>query len=133
MIYDDLSLYLAKLIGLTIFIMGLAMVFNKLNFQKTAQEISHSHALMTLIAILPLVLGLAMILAHNVWVFDWPVIVTIVGWLIFICGILRLFFHNYVMKMLEKVGKSGKKFLYGGVIMIILGAILAYMGFTKVL
>jgi hypothetical protein len=133
MIYNDLSLYLAKLIGLTIFILGTAMVVNKSNFQKTAQEMSHSHAFVTLIAFIPLVIGLAMILAHNVWVMDWPVIITLFGWLIFLCGIIRLFFHNYIMKLLVKISRTGKKFLYGGIIMIFLGAILAYIGFTRII
>jgi len=133
MLYEELSLYLAKLIGITMLISGLAMIFNKLNFQKTSQELSHSHALMMFIAYTPLIIGLAMILAHNVWVWDWPVLITIFGWLFFLCGIIRLFFQNYIMKMLEKVSKKGKLFFYSGIFMLIVGLILTYMGFTKMI
>ena len=34
--------------------------------------------------------GLAVVLTHNVWVADWPVLITILGWLTAIAGAFRL-------------------------------------------
>src|SRR6266853_523173 len=34
--------------------------------------------------------GLAIVLTHNVWVANWPVLITIVGWLAMVTGAVRL-------------------------------------------
>ncbi len=37
------------------------------------------------------VAGLAIVRAHNRWVFGWPVLVTLVGWIVMFGGLLRMF------------------------------------------
>lgn len=37
------------------------------------------------------VAGLAILRAHNRWTFSWPVLVTLVGWVLLVGGVLRMF------------------------------------------
>lgn len=37
------------------------------------------------------VAGLAIVLAHNLWTFRWPVIVTLTGWFALFLGLFRMF------------------------------------------
>ena len=37
------------------------------------------------------VAGLAIVRAHNRWVLGWPVLVTLVGWIVMLGGLLRMF------------------------------------------
>ena len=45
-----------------------------------------------------LILGLGTVILHNIWVFDWTVIITILGWCTLIKGILKMGFPEHVHK-----------------------------------
>jgi hypothetical protein len=126
---DPLTMYLAKLIGFSIGFFGLAMIVRTGNFQKTISQISKSDAMMTLISIFPLVAGFAIVLAHNVWVKDWSVVITIIGWIILLIGLARLFYHKALMHQMAKKAKSKEFFKVLGIVLVIIGAYLVYMGF----
>lgn len=38
------------------------------------------------------VAGLSIIRTHNTWKFDWPVLITLIGWFAFLGGLARIFF-----------------------------------------
>ena len=49
-------------------------------------------AVLLLSAVVTLMLGLALVLQHNIWVMDWQVLVTILCWIVFLKGLFLLFF-----------------------------------------
>jgi len=75
------------------------------------------------------VIGTAMILSHNIWAYDWKVIITLLGWAILIKGIIRLFLPDMAISMLKKTLNSQwiSPLL---VAEVILGCVLLYFGFT---
>lgn len=127
---DDLSIYLAKLIGLSYAFIGIALFFKPHDFQNTIKIIAKSNGIMSLISIIPLIVGLAIIIGHNIWVMHWVVLITIIGWLIFLKGILRLFFYKEVMKRWEKLAVNKKFFVWLGIVLFIVGLYLAAKGFS---
>jgi hypothetical protein len=127
---DTLTIYLAKLLGLYFFIVGLAVLFKTENFQKSIREIGGSDAIMTLISIMPLAVGLSIVLGHNVWLMHWSVLITIIGWIMLIAGVMRLFFHKKVMQMMLKKAEQKYFLMTMGVILTIVGAVLTYLGFV---
>lgn len=46
-----------------------------------------------------LVLGLATVLLHNIWVADWRVVITVFGWLSLLKGVVRLGFPGVIGKI----------------------------------
>jgi hypothetical protein len=126
---DPLSFYLAKLIGLTLLILGIALVTRTQSFQNTVKDVAKSNALMTLISILPLVVGLAIVISHNIWIKHWTVLITIIGWLILLCGLARLFFHKELMKYMAKTAVNRSFFIFWGIIFIIFGGFLVAKSF----
>ena len=84
-----LTIYLARLIGLStvLLVAALLMRGNALIIATVSDG-----PVMLVYAIFSLAAGLAMILGHNVWSGGTlPVIVTLVGWLIFAKGLVLLF------------------------------------------
>jgi hypothetical protein len=82
--------------------------------------------------LIALVAGLAMVLRHNVWSGGaLPVVVTLVGWTIFLRAVLLLFLPSEtVANLLAAVDFAGLFHVYiGGVIAI--GLWLTYGGFTS--
>jgi hypothetical protein len=76
-------------------------------------------------------LGLIIILGHNVWVWDVPVIITIAGWLTTLKSATYLFYPRGHMLVIpsERRLKRGLRTL--GVVMIILGGIVGYDAFLR--
>ncbi len=62
-------------------------------------------------------LGLATVVAHNIWVADWRVAVTILGWTTLLKGIEKVTFPNRVNKAAQMFKKQSV--LWGGVIFLI--------------
>ncbi len=126
---DPLSIYLAKLIGLAFMIIGIALFSKPQDFQSTVKDVAKSNAMMTLISIMPLVIGLAIVISHNIWIQHWIVVVTIIGWLILFCGVLRIFFHKEIMNRFAKIANNRQYFIWIGIIMFVIGGYLAGKGF----
>jgi hypothetical protein len=84
-----LTVFLARLIGLFTVLLIAALLLRGGAMTQTAIA---DKPLMFTYAIFSLALGLAMILGHNVWSGGaLPMVVTLVGWLIFAKGLLLLF------------------------------------------
>ncbi len=125
----ELSIFLAKLIGLALLIIGIAILGKTKNFQDSVRDCSKNHAIMTLISFMPLIAGLAIVISHNSWDKDWTIVVTLVGWLILLIGVIRLFFHKDIMMKMAILAKNKNMFITIGIVLIIIGGYLAGKGF----
>ena len=92
------SVFLARLIGPVMIVVGLAVFANPRGFREMAEEFLASRALMFLSGLILMPAGLAIALTHNVWTADWRVLITLLGWLAAIGGALRLFGPLFVLK-----------------------------------
>ena len=84
------SLFLARLIGPVMLVIGLAVFANQRGFRDMAEEFIASRAMMFLSGIIVMPAGLAIVLTHNLWSADWRVLITIFGWLNVVGGAVRL-------------------------------------------
>jgi hypothetical protein len=83
--------YLARLIGLYLILIALALMIRGRATVETVTAMLHDPSMMMLLGVIALIAGLAMILAHNVWSGGaLPVAVTVVGWLSAIKGLMFL-------------------------------------------
>lgn len=73
-------------------------------------DLERNFTLLYLSGILALVMGLLIVVSHNVWTSDWRVIITIFGWMAIFKGLVRLFIP-------EKVGALARKFTANKVIL----------------
>lgn len=89
-----------------------------------------------ILAAMSLPTGLVIVLGHNVWVWDLPVIVTVAGWMTTVKGGIYLLFppaHMRVMRSGERIVGAGLEngFRIVGVVMIVLGLLTAYDSFFR--
>jgi uncharacterized protein YjeT (DUF2065 family) len=85
-----------------------------------------------LIAMVTLPFGLVVVFGHNIWVWDWPVLVTIIGWVMTIKSCLYLVcptWSNRFMSMPEK--NLRRLILAGGTFMTLTGILLVYTNILK--
>src|ERR1700738_2160012 len=93
------SLFLARLIGPVMLVVGLAVFANQRGFREMSEESLASRALMFLSGLLIMPVGLAIVLTHNVWTPAWGVSLTLFGWSSAIGGALRLFGPPFVVRV----------------------------------
>ena len=84
------SHFLAKLIGPVFIVGGVGMLFNTAVYRAMFERALHDHMLIYLSGILALVMGLAIVAVHNDWKWHWPLIITVIGWLALIGGVVRM-------------------------------------------
>ncbi len=85
------TIYLSRLIGLSCILISLPMLIYRQATVDSAAGLWHNPPLMLIVGIFTVIAGLAMILAHNLWSGGaLPVMVTLVGWLTLVKGMLIL-------------------------------------------
>src|ERR1043165_3980399 len=95
----DISIFLAKIMGLVFVIVGLA-TFIKRDFVREGIRDFVDHAgLLFVSATLNVMLGLLIVLNHNIWELSWKGVITVLGYLILLRGILHLFVPEWVRKV----------------------------------
>lgn len=127
----ETSLFLAQLIGPVLIVIGLGLLLKKTEFREMATDFLSSRALIFVSGLLTLVAGLAIVLTHNVWEFNWPVIITILGWLSVFGGVFRILFPNSVQSVGTSMLDKPATMTVSGAIQIVLGLWLSYVGYMS--
>lgn len=122
----ELSLYLAQLLSIVLVVVGLAILLRPKHYAKAYKNWMKSDGLMLLTGMITLVLGVVLVLAHNVWVASWEVLITIVGWGAVLKGVLILLLPKEMEKLMNSVLKFNWLLPLGAVIWIAAGLYLGY-------
>ena len=125
------SLFLARLIGPVMLVVGLAVFANPRGFRDMAEEFMASRALMFLSGLLLMPAGLAIVLTHNFWTADWRVLITLLGWLIAIGGALRLFGPLFVVKAGHAMLNKPYFTSIAAAIWVVLGLLFCFFGYLR--
>ena len=125
------SVFLAKLIGPVLLVVAVGLFINTAGYRAMAQEFLRSPALVYLAGILTLTAGLAIVLNHNVWVANWPVLITILGWLAVVGGAVRMALPDVTRKLGDSMLRNDRTLQIGGGVWLAIGAILCFFGYFR--
>ncbi|MGH1350684.1 MAG: hypothetical protein ACRBBN_07745 [Methyloligellaceae bacterium] len=125
----ETSIFLAKLIGPVLFVLGLLITLNPAAVKRIAQEFIESEALIFLSGILTLPTGIAIALTHNIWEPDWRLIITIFGWLCILAGVARLTLTRTLKNIGQIMLQKTPMIFIPGVLFVILGGYLSCVGY----
>jgi hypothetical protein len=127
------TIFLSRLFGLYFILIALPMMLHKQAVVEMVTGLLRDPLMMFVLGLLALVGGLAMVLEHNIWSGGvLPVVVTIVGWLALVKGLLflLLFSGDAARFYLGTLHYSQLFYLYMA-ICLALGAYLTYGGFAS--
>lgn len=129
---SSLTTFLSRLIGLFAILVALSLVTHKQATVETLTALIHNPPLLLIFGMVWLIAGLAIVLGHNICSGGTlPVVVTLVGWLILIRGLLLLFLSPAAaVGLFAGLHFEQLFYLYAGITFII-GAYLAYAGFRS--
>ena len=123
------SHFLAKLIGPVFIAGGIGMLFNTAVYRAMFERALHDHMIIYLSGVLALTMGLAMVAVHNDWKWHWPLIITIIGWLALIGGVVRMVAPQVIEAYGLAVLSTPNFFIIDGGIALLLGVLLSYFGY----
>jgi hypothetical protein len=117
---------IAGLIGPTLIALAAATLINLGSISTLVESISHDPALVMVSGVLSFVAGLAVVRVHNHWAGDWAVLVTILGWLLLVGGLVRLLFPIWLAGMAANFAQSTGLIAGEAVVCLVIGAFLSY-------
>jgi hypothetical protein len=123
------SIFLAQLMGIFSLAMGFSMLAKRKMLISIFYELSDSRALSYILGTLIFLLGLLVILNHNVWELSPRIIITIVGWGILIEGGSYLFISKETLRKYLAFLDNRKVYYIIAAGYLILGTYLSYFGF----
>lgn len=91
-----ISLFLAKALGLYFSIVGVAMLVNARNIKPVIIAYINAPAVSFLGGFMALIIGILMVLVHNIWAFDWRGVITVLGWASILKGVIWGLFPQWV-------------------------------------
>ena len=121
--------FIARIFGLCYLIIGAGFMFNRKAFKQVMEDFCKNAALVFFAGIFALVIGVVIILTHNVWVANWTVMITIIGWAGLIKGIWIIIFPNTVSKFMQAYQKNENLLIVHSIAALIFGAVLTFFGF----
>ena len=125
------SVYIARLIGPIFLAVAIGALVNGPVYKKLAAQFLDSIALIYVSGVLLMFAGMAVLLAHNVWVAEWRVLITLLGWLAAIGGAVRIVMPQGTESVGRRILKHPQGLTIAAVIWLAIGAVLCFFGYFR--
>lgn len=127
----DRSLFLSKVLGIYLFIIGLAMFLNMDQFSSYVNSLINDAPLMFVTGFFTLILGILMVVSHTIWQWNWRLIVTLISWITFLKGVTLIFYPVGINQSAQIFFQNSTEAYIVAGVDLILGIVLLYFGFRK--
>ena len=127
----DKSRFLAKAVGIYLVIISLSMLINMQHFINMVNSLINNMQLMFVTGFFTLIIGLLFVLSHNIWQWNWRVIITIIAWLTLIKGISIILYPQFIDKTTVLFTYNTTVSYLTAVIDMVFGILLCYFGFRR--
>lgn len=125
----ELSILIARIFGVIYTVIGLGILINGDHYRKVVDNFLKNPALTYLGGLIALLAGFLLVTYHNIWDGSWRVIISVIGWMALVKGVLLLICPGILMNLSKGLFKGKKATLIGGFIALVIGLVLGYFGF----
>ncbi len=120
----EISVFLARFWGSLFIILGMSSITAK--FLGRVIQYTEDKTITVSTGYITFLLGLATVVAHNLWTADWRIAVTILGWITLLKGMEKIAFPDRINKKAQMF-KNGQTFW--GFVIFLIGAAYFWMSF----
>ncbi len=125
-----LTAYVAQLIGVYLALSGVLMIVREQAMMLLVPKFVDSPPFLYFLGSLRVLIGLAIVLAHTMWIGTLGAVIYLVGWLTLLRGIAMLLLPVETEHKILEVFSRGNVWYTTAIVAIVLGGWLAYAGFT---
>lgn len=119
------TIVIAQVLGIFFTVAGVSMLVNSKGTVVAVERSLEDKGILWLWGFLAVLIGAVVVVLNNVWMSGLSLLVTILGWIALIKGILILLYPNFAISLYKKFNKRGI-FTVCGIVAIILGIVLLY-------
>ncbi len=125
----EVTLFIAKLVGAWMIIQGLVMVLRHKSMVKTLDDFFANRGIAFVAGFMLTVIGLVLVITHNVW--EWSVLglITLINWIILLKGIMYMGFPGKMKKFRKGFSSDAHWLIIGGFFTLAIGLYIARFGF----
>ena len=120
----EITIFFAQFWGAFFIVFGLLFIITR-QLGRTI-DMTDDKAFVISTGYITFLMGLVTVILHNVWVWDWPLVITILGWGTLLKGISKIGFPDMIHKQAQRF-KRGQ--WLSAVLLLFLGAWLLWMSF----
>ena len=108
---------------------ALGAIFSSDHYRRVLDDLFKNAALTYFVGFTAVIFGFLIVNYHNIWVKDWPVLITLLGWLALIKGVLLIAFPSFVQSYSKPIfeGRGLQCFPY---LAAFVGLLFGYFGFV---
>ena len=125
------TILIAKLIGPILLVAAITMLMDAKDLQDMARGFLKDRALIYVSGVLAMLGGLAIVNTHNHWIADWPVIITLFGWVMTVGGAIRMALPSAVRSIGGAMMERPAMIRVSGAVWALIGAFLTYKGYVQ--
>lgn len=129
---EQTTLFLAQLIGPVMLAVGAGIFFSRDYYMKVYRHLENETLAVFMTGFTALVIGMVMVMSHNVWNSLITGIVSFVGWSSLVKGLLLIITPKTVNKMGDALVNSPSVLTFAGFLYTILGIYVSYMAYFAV-
>jgi hypothetical protein len=126
----EISIFLAKSLGLYFIIVSVGMLLNGNKLKPILVDFLKDPGMVLMSGFLALIIGILIVVSHNIWVMGWPVIITVLGWFSLFKGIIRFMCPEMVINKTSIWIESRTTYNISLFIILLLGVVLLYFGYV---
>jgi dipeptide/tripeptide permease len=120
----EISIFFARFLGSLFISLGLLSI--GAGFLGRVIKYTEDRTITVSTGYITFLIGLVTVILHNIWVADWRIAITILGWITLFKGVTKIGFPDHVNKQAQKF-KSQQNLW--AVVILLLGAVLFWMSF----
>jgi hypothetical protein len=118
-----------QLMGIVYLAVGVGILLNYSHYKKMIEDFVNDTTALYLGGIMALVVGYLLVNYHNIWVKDWHVIITVIGWAALIKGLFILILPKSMILLTKAFLKLKSIMIVETVFIIIVGLLFMYLGY----
>jgi len=126
----EVSVLIAKTASVIYLSAALGAVISRDQYRRVVEDFFNNAGLTYLTGFIAVILGLLVVNYHNHWTRDWTVLITILGWLTLVKGVMIIAFPKFVEGYSKAILK-GKGSLIFPYIAAFVGLLFGYFGFVR--
>jgi vacuolar-type H+-ATPase subunit I/STV1 len=126
----ELSILIAKIAAVIYLSASLGIFFNRDFYRMLSDDMSKNAALTFLMGFVTVIFGFLIVHYHNLWGRNWTVLITMIGWLSLMKGILIIILPKFIQRLSGPfLTDKGLKII--SYILLSIGLLFGYFGFVR--
>lgn len=125
----DLSVLIARIISVIYLSAALGGFFSADHYRRLTRDLFENAALTFMMGFSAVIIGSLVVRYHNIWAWNWTVLITIIGWTALLRGVLIIAFPEYFRRLSRPflTDRVMKIFPY---VTLSIGLFFGYLGFV---